>query len=324
MKKWKKGLIIAITVFCLMLLIIGFVISNYFYNLALNPDSDKSVVTGANMNKIDMGNEVREAEIDANNTLSDIDWFEQTKKADIYVESYDSLKLHAYSIENPESENWVVICHGYSSSAEYMSISARWFYEHGYNVLLPNARGHGLSEGDYIGMGWDDRLDIIDWMKKINETHDAANIILYGVSMGGATVMMVSGEELPSNVVAIVEDCGYSSVFDEFAYQLKGIFGLPPFPLLYMADIVTNIRAGYSFDEASAVKQVEKSITPIMFIHGDADTFVPSNMVYEVYEAANVEKELLIVKGAGHGAASSIGGETYWKEVEQFITKYLE
>ena len=317
-------MLIVIAVLCFILLIIGFSVGNYFYNLALNPDSDKSVVTDAYMNKIDPENDEAETENNVKNTLSNNDWLEKTQKTDIYMESYDDLKLHAYSIENPESENWIIICHGYGSSAEYMTISARWFYEHGYNVLLPNARGHGLSEGGYIGMGWDERLDIIDWTKNINETCSAANIVLYGVSMGGATVMMVSGEELPANVAAIVEDCGYSSVYKEFAYQLKAIFGLPPFPFLNMADIVTNIRAGYRFRQASAVKQVAKSITPIMFIHGNADTFVPSDMVYEVYEAANVEKELLIVEGAGHSAAASVGGETYWIEVEMFITKYLK
>ena len=48
-----------------------------------------------------------------------------------------------------------------------------------------------------------------------------AEIALFGVSMGGATVMMTSGEDLPSNVKVIIEDCGYSTVMDEFTYQLK-------------------------------------------------------------------------------------------------------
>ena len=58
-----------------------------------------------------------------------------------------------------------------------------------------------------------------------------------------------------------------------------------------MGYTVTKLRAGYDL-EASAVKQVEKSKTPMLFIHGDADTFVPFEMLDEVYNAAKVEKEI--------------------------------
>ncbi len=58
-----------------------------------------------------------------------------------------------------------------------------------------------------------------------------AEIALFGVSMGGATAMMTSGEDLPSNVKVIIEDCGYSTVIDEFTYQLKDLFHLPSFLL---------------------------------------------------------------------------------------------
>jgi len=142
--------------------------------------------------------------------------------------------------------------------------------------------------------------------------------------MGGATVMMTSGEELPKNVKAIIEDCGYTSVWDEFSYQLKEIFNLSSFPIMNFSSAVTKIRAGYTLEEASAIAQVAKSKTPMMFIHGDNDTFVPSSMFNEVYEAANVPKEKIYVKGAGHGEAASVAGEMYWEKIENFINKYLD
>ena len=77
--------------------------------------------------------------------------------------------------------------------------------------------------------------------------------------MGGATVMMAAGEDLPDNVKCIVEDCGYSSVWDEFRLQLKNVFGLPTFPLLNAASLMSKTRAGYSFKEASSVKQLQKA-----------------------------------------------------------------
>lgn len=188
---------------------------------------------------------------------------------------------------------------------------------------MPDARGHGESEGDYVGMGWHERKDIVAWCEELVARNASAQILLYGISMGGGTVMMVSGEALPSNVKLIVEDCGYSSVYDEFAYQLKEMFSLPAFLLIGFANIITKARAGYSLYEASAVEQVKMSSTPILFIHGGEDTFVPTNMVYEVYEAAVCEKELLVIGGAGHGMASVVAGSLYWETVDAFIARYM-
>ena len=202
-----------------------------------------------------------------------------------------------------------------------MASFANKFYDMGYNVLVPDLRGHGQSEGDYIGMGWHDRLDIIRWINKIIEEDKDANIILHGVSMGAATVMMTSGEELPSNVKVIIEDCGYTSVKDEFAYQLKALFKLPSFPIINVASLMCKMKAGYWFGEGSAVKQVAKSKIPTLFIHGDADDFVPYFMLDKLYYAANCTKEKLVIKGAAHARAAVVDPELYWNTIKKFIDK---
>ena len=186
-----------------------------------------------------------------------------------------------------------------------MAFYAEKFYNMGYNVMIPDLRGHGESEGDYIGMGWDDRKDIMNLIDYIIAEDSKAEIVLFGVSMGAATVMMVSGEELPSNVKAVIEDCGYTSAWDQFAYQLKVLFNLPEFPMMNIADIICKIRAGYFISDASAIKQVKKSVTPTLFIHGDSDSFVPFEMQEELYEACNAEKEKVVIEGAAHAKASS-------------------
>ena len=204
-----------------------------------------------------------------------------------------------------------------------MSTYAKHYYDNGYNVLIPDLRAHGLSEGNYIGMGWDDRLDIISWINYILNENPNAEIILHGVSMGAATVLMTSGEEIPSNVKAIVADCGYTSVWDEFAYQLDDLFSLPEFPILNVSSIVAKIRAGYFLGEASSLKQVKNSKTPILYIHGDKDDFVPYYMMEELYNATSSEKEMLTIEGAEHAKASEVDPETYWNTVNNFINKYM-
>jgi hypothetical protein len=173
-------------------------------------------------------------------------------------------------------------------------------------------------------MGWPDRLDVISWINYINEKSSDCKIILYGVSMGAATVMMTTGEELPSNVKLAIEDSGYTSVWDELEYQMKKIFDLNSFPFLNVASIITKIRAGYNFKEASSVEQLKKSVTPTLFIQGDSDEFVPSYMLDINYEAANCEKEKLVVEGAGHIGSSKIAPDLYWETIDNFIAKYID
>ena len=114
---------------------------------------------------------------------------------------------------------------------------------------------------------------------------------------GAATVMMTAGEPLPPNVRAIVEDCGYTTAWEEFRYQLKKPMACRRFPVLYTADALLRRRAGFSLREASAAAQVAHSRTPMLFIHGGKDAFVPFAMLDEVYAAARCPKEKIC--GAG-------------------------
>lgn len=313
MKLVWKVIIIAVVVICILLIIAYYLIGNYFYNIALNPKTDKTFVLG-NLEQTEEKKLLWEEQLN---------WLKENSN-DIYIESTNNgkLKLHSYEIHN-ESDTWVIAIHGYMSQGSSMIGFAKEFDKRGYNVLIPDLRGLGLSEGDYIGMGWHDRLDTIDWINYLISKNSEIKIILFGISMGAATTMMTIGEDLPSNVKLAIVDCGYTSVWDEFKYQLKQLFNLPEFPVLYAANTVCNMKAKYSFKEASSVEQLKKSKTPTLFIHGDIDDFVPYEMLDKVYNAANSEKEKLIIEGAGHGLASTVNFELYWKTVDRFIEKYL-
>lgn len=304
------------------LIVIYFVVGNYFFNYALNAKNKKEFLEN-NPNLV--SNKEFDTYIKMAKQL-DQKFIESNKPSEIKTVSNDKLKLNlsAYLYQNGNiNHKWVIVVHGYDGKANGMIKWIRRFYEKGYNVLAPDLRGHGKSEGDYIGMGWHDRLDMLLWIDKIIEMDPDAEIALFGVSMGGATVMMTSGENLPSNVKVIVEDCGYTSVSEVFIYQLNDLFGLPEFPVIKATDTVAKLRAGYGFYEASAIQQVTKSKTPILFIHGDKDTFVPFEMLDKVYDAATVEKEKLIIEGAGHVDAESVNPHLYWSSIWNFIGRYI-
>lgn len=309
--------VLIFTVIVLLLIAIYFIIGNYFYNVALNPKTKKPFTLEDVMGE--------ETEEQRKNRLEIYNWVDTNSK-DVYITTNNngSLKLHAYEIENTQkSDVWAIAIHGYMFQGRYMAYYAKEFYNMGYNVLLLDLRGHGQSEGTYIGMGWHDRLDVVDWTNYLANKNPNCKIILHGVSMGGATVMMTTGEELPANVKVAIEDCGYSSIWDEFKMQLKLLYNLPTFPVLNAASFVCNIKAGYKIEEGSSVEQVKKSKTPTLFIHGDQDKFVPFKMLDKVYEAANCKKEKLVIEGAAHAEAVSINPELYWKTMDTFIQENL-
>ena len=146
-------------------------------------------------------------------------------------------------------------------------------------------------------------------------------MVVHGISMGAATTMMVSGEEQRPYVKCFVEDCGYTSVRDQFAKELKEQFGLPAFPLLDAASWICRLKYGWNFTEASALKQVAKCRLPMLFIHGDADGYVPTRMVYPLYEAKPGDKELWVVPGAEHAVSYRDNREEYTCRVGEFVGK---
>ena len=257
------------------------------------------------------------------------------------IVSGDGLRLNAYFLAAPGpagaaetargnviSPYTAILAHGYTGNVFQMSVFARFFYEKlGYNVLLPEARGHGDSEGTYIGMGWHDRLDYLQWIDWVKErTGPAAGgaplrIVLYGISMGAATVLMTGGEALPPEVKAIIEDCGYTSVEEELRHQMESRYHLKSRWLMDATSRVTQKRAGYSFAEASALEQVKKIKVPTLFIHGDQDTFVPFRMVYPLYEACPAPRELFVVPGANHGEAYGTAGLEYEERIRSFLKR---
>ncbi|GEK34257.1 alpha/beta hydrolase [Kurthia sibirica] len=317
MKKWGwiSGIILVV------LITAYFLIGNFFYNLALNPHTDKDFMEN--------NDNLKQSEFISKEAIqkleSDDKVFELKHPAtEIFITSKDDLKLQALKYtQEKQSHKWMIGAHGYGGENIFMTRWNRHFYAKDYNIIVPNLRGHGSSEGDYIGMGWDDRKDIVQWIDLVVKEDPQAEIVLFGLSMGAATMMMTSGEDLPANVKVIVEDCGYTSAADVFTYQLDQLYGLPPFPVINAANTMAQIKAGYSIKEASALQQLKKNKTPILFIHGDADTFVPYKMVDTLYDATTVEKEKLIIKHAGHGEANEMNSALYWSSIWKFVDRYM-
>ncbi|MDR0531124.1 MAG: alpha/beta fold hydrolase [Oscillospiraceae bacterium] len=255
----------------------------------------------------------------------DVRWYvDQNPQKLVAVSRGERIHADAF-LRKKYSGVWIICMHGFSSCPRDLSPTVREFREWGWNVLVPHLCGHGDSESKFVSMGWLDRLDVVAWIEHLNREYSCPQIILYGGSMGGAAVMLTLGEPLPGNVICAVEDCGYSTLWDEYAHQAREFLRLGAFtrPALCALDAVTRLRAGFSLREASCVRQLKKCKTPTLFIHGDADHIVPFRMLQQVYDACPCEKEMLVVQGAGHGE-SQHREELYFGTIKRFCERYLE
>ncbi len=255
------------------------------------------------------------------------EWLLKKKRDVITITSKDGLKLRGYYFENEEEKDkkeqkTVMLFHGYTSKSlmEHPTI-ARFYHEQGYNVFMMDHRAHGDSEGKYIGFGTLDRHDGMSWIRYLNNRfkENPHEIILHGGSMGGATVTMMSGLQLPENVKAIISDCAFTSGWEVFEFVIKSMYHVPAYPILALAEKIGKLEAGYSIRTCNGKEEVKKAKIPILFIHGSEDSFVPCKMVYELYENCASPKDILVVEGAGHANSIYHEPERYRAKIKSFL-----
>lgn len=260
--------------------------------------------------------------------LDGIKWYREIKPSVLTVDSRIGREAFADCIPAADaSHKWAIVIHGYSAGTESMSHYAWKYNQLGYNVILPHMVGHdndfSVHKQYYTSMGYYDKSFILDWIDYVVAQDSEAEIILHGVSMGSATTMLTTGEDLPDNVKAAVADCGYTSCWDEYAAQTKAMFRLPTFPILDLANAISKLRGNFDFKKCAPIEAVAKSKTPTVFVHGEDDDFVPYEMMEPLYNACSAEKEMLTIPGSFHANAVFAGNELYWNTVLDFIGKYV-
>lgn len=260
-------------------------------------------------------------------------WLDSLDRAqalhDTTIIAPDGTPLHARYVRSARpTQRVALLVHGYGDAAGRMYHLGR-MYARSMNahLLLPDLRYHGRTPGTHIGMGWNDRLDVLRWAKLAPRlfrlSPDSLRLVVHGISMGAATTMMLSGTDgQPYYLRAFVEDCGYTSVRDIFTNELRVRYGLPAFPIIPATSALCKWRYGWSFNEASALEAVRRCRKPMFFIHGGNDHFVPTAMVHPLYAAKPGIKALWIAPHSAHAMSYIDHPEEYERRVHQFLDRH--
>ena len=240
----------------------------------------------------------------------------------VSITSHDGLKLTGRYYHVADGAPLEIQCHGYKGNA-LRDFSGAWQIAKaaGHNVLLINQRCHGGSEGKTITFGILERQDVLGWINYANHRFGNVPILLSGVSMGAATVLMVSGMELPENVKGILADCPYDAPSNIIKKVLGQDMGMPVkvvYPLIRMGGM---LYGKFNLGADSPVEAVKKATVPILLIHGDDDRFVPYSMSCNIHASAPEKIEFHTIPGAGHALNYVTDPEGYTRIVNTFYEK---
>ncbi len=305
----KKRLIF---IFLCIVLILGYAVGSYFVDFALKRIDPNDIDSGP------------PACADIHDPSVIIPYKPDFQNEIWTIQSADGLKLNAthFSPYQP-NHRWAILVHGYGRDQRYAWDYAEYYLNEGYEVLTPDLRSSGTSEGIYLTMGAKESDDILIWIEKILEHDPDAKIILHGVSMGAATVLIAAAKSNSQNLVAVIEDCGYTSAFNMFKSQLKVIFNLPSFPIMNFVDIVSYYKTGVAITEAAPILFVKNINVPTLFIHGTDDKLVPYYMMQELYDNSHAPiKEIFSVEGVGHASAKNFNPDAYFNRIFSFLNQY--
>ena len=251
--------------------------------------------------------------------------FEGIPKEDVSIMSKDGHALRGYYIERyPEGNKVIILVHGYTAnhiiSAQFISL----FADEGFNVLLIDQRGHGRSEGTYASYGFHERDDLDAWVEFVRRRAGKDALIgLHGQSMGGGTVLMYAG--ISQYVKFIIADCPYSDMEELMKYQLKQLNHVPLFPFMGLLDRSLKKTAKFSMRQVKPIDEVKDKDIPLLLIHGNKDTFVPTQMSVDIHNQKRIGlSELLIIDDAIHANAYPTNKERYRDKVHQFLQQVFE
>lgn len=245
-------------------------------------------------------------------------------KEEVWIQSDYGYSLSCTILDNEitrsaeHKHKIAIFCHGYKCSKTASIVYAKILMELGYTALIYDHRNHGSSGKKFTSMGFYEKHDlkkIVDWCYK--HYGKKIQVVTHGESMGSATVL--SHLTIDQRVTAVIADCGYSDLIDLLKHQLKTYCHLPSQPFLFLSILFIKLRGGFYAKEVSPQLGAYHSKTPILFIHGDSDNYVPTWMTVKMYEKRSGPKQLFLSRGAKHALSCVADYEKYCQVIREFI-----
>jgi alpha-beta hydrolase superfamily lysophospholipase len=244
---------------------------------------------------------------------------------DTSITTPDHITLRAWTL-HPHHPNGdaVLLLHGLGDNRLGMTGYAQLLLAHGFTVLLPDARAHGVSAGPLATFGLIERNDIHQWIDFLQTQAHPRCIFALGESMGAA--QLLQSLDTHPNVCAVIAESSFAN-FREIAYDRMGQpFHLGPWvgrtilrPLVEVAFLRAHMKYHLSMQNISPEDSVAATTIPVLLIHGQVDSNIPVRHSQIIHERAP-STELWEVPNADHCGAIS----TAPQELERRILQWFQ
>lgn len=304
--KVVKSLAVVFVIFNLLLLGAG----NYFYNMVITYNKLPKYQVDTYQKAVDNGD-------------FDVVRFNSLPQQNLTLKSQHGYEMKGILVKNAkETPNTVVVVHGIGQDKWVSMKYADIFLDRGFNVLVYDSRNHGESGGEHPSYGYYEKEDLEAWVTYVKSVNPGGIIGVHGESLGAATILMHAEEYNQDQTVSFyIEDCAYSDLSQLYITR-AGDYGVPttlrPILVDYMS-LVCKLRSGFFLGDVSPLEKIGQVETPVMFIHGEVDDFIPPQMASEMYTAKAGEKYLYIAKGADHAKSITVDKVRYREEVGKFL-----
>ncbi len=251
-------------------------------------------------------------------------WLKDHDAQDVYVTSDDGLRLHGVWVPAQDAKGTMLLVHGYRSTMLVdFGPAIDYYHNRGMNLLIPEQRCHGKSQGRYITFGVKESRDMLCWLDYHNRHFGQLPVILSGLSMGASTVLFLADKELPANVKGMIADCGFTSPKEILSTVFTRITHLPAAPSIWVTDLTARMIAGFSLSEQDTRKTLTRNRLPIIMVHGKEDGFVPCQMTQQGFAVCTGPKQLLLVEGADHGVSFLVARDRYSAMISEFLDQNI-
>ena len=215
---------------------------------------------------------------------------------------------------------------GYSLHlAESQSPLILYFHGNGeiardYDSIAPfyTSLGISLLVADYRGYGWSDGFPTASSL-----VHDAPLVFeALGQMLGEA------GGEVPQRVFVMGRSLGSAAAIEVARHRQEAIAGL----ILesgFAHTLQLLARLGVVLENLDEAQDVFANLTkisqiglPTLVVHGQDDMLIPASEGVALYEgsaAPDDEKRLVVIPGAGHNDLLTMGADTYFEAIREFV-----
>ncbi len=246
-------------------------------------------------------------------------FYDSLPKEEVYIDSPHGYTIHGVYIPVGNSRKTAVFIHGhtYTLMGSYKYVSM--FRDRGFNCLLVDNRYHGKTGGKNSTFGYYERHDMkacTDWA--LSRTGEGGIVGYHGESLGsGIGLMYAAMDQRPAFFIL---DGPIADLEELLSYRLKKDFGLPSFPLINLASLASRLRGGMFVSDVSPIKEIFRVASPVFYIHGEADAYIPPDHSRRLYEKTLSKKRLWLCPGAEHSKSVIVNRKEYDRQIGLFLS----